>query len=92
LQERVSRDWSELVTDIEAAIKDGAKPNEPRARALAVRWQNLVSEFTGGDRSIQEGLNKLYADEANWQTSWKKPYSDEVQNFIVEAMKVKDQL
>jgi hypothetical protein len=34
------------------------------------------------------GLNRMYADEKNWQTDWKKPFSDEVQNFIIEAMKL----
>ena len=87
LQERVTRDWSELVQDIEAAMKDGTKPNDLRAKALAARWQKLLLEFTGGDKTIQSGLNKMYADEANWQTTWKKPFSDEVQQFIFEAMK-----
>ncbi len=88
LQERVTRDWNELTCDIEAAIADGAKPSDNRARALAVRWRGLVEEFIGGDNKIQAGLNEMYADEKNWQTEWKKPFSDEVQNFIVEAMKV----
>lgn len=86
LQERVTRDWSELVADIEAAIADGTKPTDPRAQKLAVRWQKLLLEFTGGDREIQVGLNKMYADEKNWQTEWKKPFSDEVQKFIAAAM------
>lgn len=88
LQERVTRDWNELTKDIEAAIADGAAPSDERAQKLAARWNALINEFTGGDKEIREGLNKMYADEKNWQkTSWKKPYSDEVQNFIVEAMK-----
>ena len=86
LQERVTRDWSELVSDIETAMSDGAKPSDERAQKLAARWQGLVNEFTGGDKEIQAGLNKMYADEKNWQTDWKKPFSDEVQNFIVEAI------
>lgn len=89
LQERVTKDWSDLTADIEAAIADGAKPADKRAQDLAARWRGLVKEFTGGDREIQAGLNKMYADEKNWQTDWKKPFSDEVQNFIFEAMKVK---
>ena len=88
LQERVTRDWNELTADIEAAMADGAKPSEKRAQALAARWRGLVGQFTGGDKEIQQGLNKMYADEKNWQTTWKKPFSDEVQNFIFEAMKV----
>ena len=87
LQERVSRDWAELVADIEAAMADGTRPSDPRAQALANRWRALVTEFTGGDKEIQTRLNKMYADEKNWQTEWKKPFSDEVQSFIVETMK-----
>jgi len=89
LQERVTRDWGELTADIEAAIADGAQPSDQRAQKLAIRWRKLLNEFTGGDTEVQQGLNKMYADEKNWQTEWKKPFSDEVQNFIVEAMKVK---
>jgi len=32
-------------------------------------------------------LNKMYADRNNWPASMPKPFSDEVQAFIVEAMK-----
>lgn len=86
LQQRVSRDWAELVSDIEKAMADGVKPAESRAQQLAGRWHALVTEFTGGDREIQTGLNKMYEDEKNWQTEWKKPFSDEVQAFISKAM------
>ena len=88
LQERVTRDWAELVADIEKAMADGVKPTESRAQKLAARWRSLVTEFTGGNKEIHQGLNKMYADEKNWQTEWKKPFSDDVQNYIVEAMQV----
>ncbi len=86
LQEKVTKDWSELVADIETAIADGTQPSDERAQSLANRWRGLLNQFTGGDNQIQEGLNKMYADEKNWQTQWKKSFSDEVQNFIFEAM------
>ncbi len=89
LQEKVTKDWSELVADIEAAIADGTKPSDTRAQSLANRWRGLLNQFTGGDNQIQEGLNKMYSDEKNWQTDWKKPFSDEVQNFIFEAVSKK---
>lgn len=88
LQERVTRDWKELTADIEAAIADGAKTSDDRAQKLAIRWRKLLNEFTGGDNEIQADLNKMYADEKNWQTDWKKPFSDEVQKFIFEAINV----
>jgi DNA-binding transcriptional MerR regulator len=86
LQERVTRDWANLVADVEKAMADGVRPSESRALELAARWLGLVGEFTGGDPEIQKGLNKMYADEKNWQTQWKKPFSDEVQTWITEAM------
>lgn len=87
LQERVTKDWNDLTRDIETAIADGVKPADERAQKLAVRWNNLIEEFTGGDAEIRQGLNKMYADEKNWQTNWKKPYSDEVADFIHAVMK-----
>ncbi len=87
LQERISRDWNELTRDIEAAIADGTQPTDEEAQKLAARWSGLVQEFTRGDAEIQSGLNRMYADEANWQTDWQKPFSNQVQDFIIGAMK-----
>ncbi|HEY2846462.1 MAG TPA: MerR family transcriptional regulator [Pyrinomonadaceae bacterium] len=86
LQERVTRDWAELGGDIEKAMADGLKPSDGAAQPLAARWRGLAGQFTGGDLEIQKGLNKMYADEKNWQTEWKKPFSDEVQEWIIEAI------
>ena len=86
LQERVTRDWAELITDIKAAMADGEQPSDERGQALAARWRGLVGQFTGGDPEIQKGLNKMYADQHNWQTEWKMPFSDEVQAWIEQAM------
>jgi hypothetical protein len=41
-----------------------------------------------GDQSVQKGLNEFYADEANWSAEFKKPFSDEVQDFITKAMEI----
>lgn len=64
LQERVSRQWSELMSEVEADKADD--PAGERAQALAARWMGLVNEFTGGDPAITDGLRKLYADKQNW--------------------------
>jgi len=45
-----------------------------------------LEAFTGGSRAVQQGLNKMYADQANWPSTFKKPYSDEVGAFICQAM------
>ncbi len=89
LQAEVSLKWSELFADIERAIADGEQPTGARAQALAGRWRTLLEGFTGGDPEIQKGLNKMWADQANWPTPQRENYAikPEIQNFIVAAMK-----
>jgi len=89
LQERVSREWDELVRDIRSALKED--PASVRAQGLAARWKKLVEGFTGGDPEIQKGLNRMYADQANWPAEARRgnPITPEVQEFIMKAMRAK---
>lgn len=87
LQEKVTKQWAGLIADIEAAV--GEDPASAKAQALAERWQKLLEGFTGGDSQIQAGLNKMYADQKNWPGHFQKPFSDEVQAFIMKAMKAR---
>jgi DNA-binding transcriptional MerR regulator len=64
LQERVSRQWSELIADVEAAL--GEDSASPKAQALAARWKGLVEEFTGGDKAISGSLGRMWQDRENW--------------------------
>ena len=88
LQERVSRDWTKLFQDVEAALH--TDPASPEAQALAARWKALVEEFTGGDPQVGSGLNALNRDRANWPDSARQQmaaYSNpEVWAFIQKAM------
>lgn len=84
--EQAQRDWAVLIKDVEAAL--GEDPAGPKAQALAARWRKLIEAFTGGNGEVQAGLNKLYADQANWPATMKKPYSDEVGAFMCRAMAV----
>jgi DNA-binding transcriptional MerR regulator len=84
--EQAQRDWAVLIKDVEAAL--GEDPASPKAQALAARWRKLIAAFTAGNREVQAGLNKLYADQANWPATMKKPYSDEVGAFMCRAMAV----
>lgn len=89
LQERVSRQWAELIRDVEASAKED--PAGEKGRALAARWVALVEEFTGGDAQVTEGLRKLYADKDNWPAQAKQntqPFniSPEGREFINQAI------
>ena len=89
LQAKVSKQWTELFRDVEAALDQD--PAGETAQALAVRWKALVSGFTGGDREIGAGLNKMYADRANWPAQAQErmvPFSNpKVWEFMGRAMK-----
>jgi len=82
----VEQDWKNLIGDVETAIAEKTDPASPQAKALAQRWSELVRGFTGGDAGIQQGVNKLYADQGNWPSSFTKPFSDEVWEYIKKAM------
>jgi len=85
--QQAQRDWATLIKEVDAAVKADEDPGSEKSRALAVRWSELLKGFTGGNSEIEAGLNKIYADRANWPASMPKPFGDEVQAFIVEAMK-----
>ncbi|HJT53381.1 MAG TPA: MerR family transcriptional regulator [Candidatus Angelobacter sp.] len=87
MQARAQQDWKELIAEVDAAIQRSENPAGGSARGLAERWSALVRGFTGGDPEIQQGVNKLYSDQNNWPATFQKPFSDEVWNFIRQAMK-----
>ena len=72
LQERVGKQWMDLIADVEAAMAAGESPSSQKAKELARRWTQLVEGFTGGDREVTEGLGKLWADRANWPAQAKE--------------------
>jgi MerR family transcriptional regulator, thiopeptide resistance regulator len=87
VQAESERGWAELGRDVEAAIARGETPESEAGRKLAERRQKLLELFTGGDPGIMKNLQKLYADKANWPTTFKKTFSDAVDNFLCDAEK-----
>ena len=85
--EQTQRDWPALIKEVEASL--GEDPAGEKVQALAERWVMLVQGFTGGDPEVQKGLNNMYADKQNWPSTFPKPYSDEVQAFIVKALAIR---
>jgi DNA-binding transcriptional MerR regulator len=85
--EQAQRDWAALIKEVDAAVAAGEDPASEKALALAARWSELLKGFTGGNRGVQTGLNEMYADRANWPASMPKPFSEEVQAFMMKGMK-----
>ncbi len=72
LQEEVTAKWTALIKDVEAAAASDMDPTSPAAQEPLDRQAKLVEGFTGGHAVIQEGLGKLWADQANWPDEMKK--------------------
>ena len=87
--EQGQRDWATLIREVESAVSEGVDPTSEQAAGLATRWGQLIKAFTGGDREIQAGLNKMYSDQTNWPANFPKPYSDAAGEFIHKATAAK---
>jgi MerR family transcriptional regulator, thiopeptide resistance regulator len=87
LQERATRDWTKLIADVQAAVARNEDPSSEAGQLLAARWRELLAGFTGGDPEIQQGLNRMWADRANWPAGKAKSFQlpSEVTDFIERA-------
>jgi Asp-tRNA(Asn)/Glu-tRNA(Gln) amidotransferase A subunit family amidase len=87
--EEGTRQWMALFTDVQAALAEGADPASNRAQALAARWQALIDEFTGGDKQVEQGVGRVWADQASWPAGMKQqsaPFMDKrVWEFIART-------
>lgn len=55
----VQSEWPRLIAAVKAEIERGTDPSDPKVRALATRWDELVQMFTGGDAGIARSLASL---------------------------------
>jgi DNA-binding transcriptional MerR regulator len=85
VQVESERGWAALARDTEVAIARGDDPRGETGQELAARRKELLRQFTGGDPEIERSLQKLYADKNNWPQSFKKPFSDAVDEFLCQA-------
>jgi DNA-binding transcriptional MerR regulator len=87
LQEKASRDWAQLIKEVEDSL--GEDPASEKVQALAARWAELIEAFTGGDPGIEQSLRNLYADQSNWPSTFEKPCSGDVGGFMAMAMAIR---
>lgn len=62
--EQTSRDWAELIPQVDAAVRAGVDPTSTEAQDLARRWQTLLEQFHHGDHGLRQGLFAMQADHA----------------------------
>ncbi len=93
LQAECSRQWTELIAEVKAALGDD--PAGPKVQALAARWMKLVEGFTGGDPELTAGVGRAWADRENWPPEAKQQaggfFDADVWRFIQKAIDIRKQ-
>jgi DNA-binding transcriptional MerR regulator len=86
-QDKVTEEWRALFRDVKASLQED--PASPRAQLLVDRWNELVGRFTGGKPDVTSGLNKAWADHANWPAEMKQQsdefFDQQVWDFMTRA-------
>ncbi|HEU5110029.1 MAG TPA: TipAS antibiotic-recognition domain-containing protein [Micromonosporaceae bacterium] len=79
--------WTEIAAEVRAHVSAGTDPADPRVRATAQRWTDLMEDMTGGDRAVLSGM---YAkmDGKGPEAATGNVVSVEVSNYIKRAFAV----
>jgi MerR family transcriptional regulator, thiopeptide resistance regulator len=56
----VEAEWPGLIAQVRREMLEGTEPTDARIRPLAVRWRDLVREFTGGNPSIERKVRASF--------------------------------
>src|SRR4051794_21438182 len=82
--QRAQQEWAELIAEAERERAAGPPPADPRVQALARRWQELVTQFTGGDPAIAASLKRMYEEQGAERAS-RGAVSAELMAYMAEA-------
>jgi DNA-binding transcriptional MerR regulator len=81
----VEQEWPRLIAAVREEMAKGTDPQSPRVRELAKRWQELIAEFSGGDRAVEQSVATMYRE--NPQTQQQFGLDPELFAYIGKAMK-----
>jgi DNA-binding transcriptional MerR regulator len=56
----VEAEWPSLIARVRVEMLRGTDPTDDRVRSLALRWRELVREFTGGNPNIEQKLRARF--------------------------------
>ncbi|NPV92391.1 MAG: MerR family transcriptional regulator [Firmicutes bacterium] len=66
----VEQEWPRLIARVKEEMGKGTPPDSPEVQALAARWSELVSMFTGGDPGIENTLKQRYQESPNYAAQY----------------------
>ncbi|MFE9202719.1 MerR family transcriptional regulator [Micromonospora sp. NPDC007230] len=82
----VQDEWPRLIAQVQAELDAGTDPADPRVRALAKRWMELLEAFHGGDPGLRDSLYRMYAEQrAEITSEWGGP-SPELIDYVKRSV------
>jgi hypothetical protein len=57
--------WQELLAQLKVEMDSGTDPADPKVQALEKRRQALVNVFSGGDKAIEENLERMWTEQGD---------------------------
>jgi DNA-binding transcriptional MerR regulator len=57
--------WNELLAELKVEMDKGTDPADPKVQALETRRQALVNAFSGGDKAIEENLERMWKEQGD---------------------------
>ena len=57
--------WQELLAQLKVEMDSGTDPADPKLQALEKRRQALVNVVSGGDKSIEESLERMWTEQGD---------------------------
>jgi hypothetical protein len=85
---KAEQDWADLIADAMRLKEAGADPADDEVQAIANRWEDLISQFTGGDPGIKQSLQNMYESEGPEKAS-RGMVDPELMGWIGQAMEAR---
>jgi DNA-binding transcriptional MerR regulator len=67
--EKAQQDWADVIADATRLRADGADLDSDEVQDVVARWEDLISQFTGGDPGIRQSLQNMYEEEGPQKAS-----------------------
>lgn len=78
----LERVWDSIIIFIDSGIDESSE----KAQTLAKEWWDMVNEFTGGDMTVFQDIEKFGEQSQNWKNqSWKEKWS-KTQGYLAKAL------
>jgi len=63
--EQKQEEWADLIAKVRAEMEKGTPPAAAKVQALAKRWRRLVDETMGGDKHIEQAVERLWREQGD---------------------------